>query len=538
MANSLAAISTRRTPQNERADSRQAKNNAGGYTFQVSDEVKIHRFLTLGTEGGTYYQKAPALTQDNAKTVLAAARDRGEWLVERIVEVSLAGRAPKQDQGIFALAAVAGIGDDAARAAALAALPQVCRTGSALFKFATFIENFRGWGRGLRGAVGRWYTDRDIDSLAYQLVKYRQREGWSHRDLLRLSHPRKEGYDPLFKWATGKAVETETLPPVVRAHIEAMNTDSEATWTRLIATTSMSWEMLPDAALSNANVWRMLIQVGMPQHALLRQLPRLTRLGVLQGEILAMVVAQLTDSERLRKARVHPVSILMASKTYASGVSYRGTSTWQPVRQIVDALDAAFYAAFQTVESAHKRTLLALDVSGSMGSMISETNLSCREASAALALVTMAIEPEVQVVGFTSGSRGGQTWSTFRNDVQLTELALSPRQRLDDAVRTISNLPFGGTDCALPMMWAQKNKLEFDTIAIYTDSETWAGRMHPHQALRAYRESSGINTRVAVVGMTATDFSIADPADPGMLDIAGFDSAVPNLITDFSRGTI
>jgi len=32
--------------------------------------------------------------------------------------------------------------------------------------------------------------------------------------------------------------------------------------------------------------------------------------------------------------------------------------------------------------------------------------------------------------------------------------------------------------------------------------------------------------------------SIADPSDAGMLDIAGFDSAAPNLITDFSRGDV
>jgi 60 kDa SS-A/Ro ribonucleoprotein len=71
---------------------------------------------------------------------------------------------------------------------------------------------------------------------------------------------------------------------------------------------------------------------------------------------------------------------------------------------------------------------------------------------------------------------------------------------------------------------------------IYTDNETWVGHTHPHQALRAYREKSGIPARLIVVGMTATECSIADPSDPGMLDVAGFDSAVPSLITDFSRG--
>ena len=38
--------------------------------------------------------------------------------------------------------------------------------------------------------------------------------------------------------------------------------------------------------------------------------------------------------------------------------------------------------------------------------------------------------------------------------------------------------------------------------------------------------------------MTATDVRIADPADPGMLDVAGFDAAVPTLIADFSRGEV
>src|SRR5262249_47389685 len=81
-------------------------------------------------------------------------------------------------------------------------------------------------------------------------------------------------------------------------------------------------------------------------------------------------------------------------------------------------------------------------------------------------------------------------------------------------------------------------KVKVDTFVIYTDNETWAGSMHPHQALRQYREWSGIDARLVVVGLTATDFTIADPADPGMLDIAGFDAALPNLLTDFSARAI
>ena len=73
-----------------------------------------------------------------------------------------------------------------------------------------------------------------------------------------------------------------------------------------------------------------------------------------------------------------------------------------------------------------------------------------------------------------------------------------------------------------------------DTFVIYTDSETWAGDVHPAQALREYRAWSGIDARLVVVGMVSNGFSIADPADPGMLDVVGFDTATPQLISDFA----
>ena len=97
-------------------------------------------------------------------------------------------------------------------------------------------------------------------------------------------------------------------------------------------------------------------------------------------------------------------------------------------------------------------------------------------------------------------------------------------------------MPVGGTDCALPMLYAAEQGLEVDAFVIYTDNETWAGKIHPHQALRRYRERSGIDARLIVVAMTSTGFSIADPDDAGMLDVVGFDAAVPGLIAGFARG--
>jgi len=538
----LNAINLRNTPQSQPADPRQVRNSAGGYTFTVAPLERLRRFLVLGTDGGTYYATERQLTKANAEVVLAWARDRTSELVEEVVSISTAGRAPRNNPALFALAAAAALGDAEGRKAALAALPKVARTGTHLFLFAGYVEQFRGWGRGLRRAVADWYLTKPVDAVAYQAVKYRQRDGWSHRDLLRLAHPATDEAErkQLFDWICGRGDEG---PALVEGFGQAQSATTAREWMAILDRyPSLSWEMLPDAALGEAAVWGKLIENGVPQTALMRQLPRLTRLGLLapMSGTLEVVVRQLTDKDRLLQARVHPVNVLVAARTYASGASARGQSSWEPVARVVDALDAAFYAAFASVRPANKRTLLALDVSGSMAVPVSGLPATARELSAALALVTAATEPRTATVAFSAPSAGTRS-GLFRRGIDLDGIAplpLSPRQRLDDVLKCVSGLPLRRTDCALPMLWAAANKVKIETFVIYTDNETWAGNVHPHQALRRYRDWSGIDARLVVVGLTATDFTIADPADPGMLDIAGFDSTMPTLLTDFSARAI
>ena len=525
----LRSIGTRETPQHRRASAGQVPNSAGGYVFALDDAARLRRFLILGADGGTYYTNAQTLAIDNAKVLERMAAADPRTLVDTIVEVSTSGAAPKQNPALFALAHAASVPQT--REAALGALPKVARTGSHLLTFADYVEQFRGWGRGLRRAVGSWYTARPVDRLAYQAVKYRQRGGWTHRDLLRLAHPRTDerAVRATFDWIAHGAVG-EAVPSLIEGFIKAQEADGARAWARLVRDYRLTWEMLPDAALSEPAVWEALLDVGVPMTALMRQLPRLTRLGMLPAIVgrTTEVCAQLTDADRLRKARVHPVSVLVAQRTYAGGASHRGTAQWEPTAKVADALDAAFYAAFGAVEPSGRRTMLAVDVSGSMTMPISGMAINAREASAALALVQLATEPDAAAYGFSSA--GG-----FYKPA-LTPLGISPRRRLDDALAAVSSIPMGGTDCALPMLHAIEQGLEVDTFVVYTDNETWSGKVHPHQALRRYRECSGIDARLIVVGMISTGFSIADPDDPGMLDVVGFDAAVPSLITEFARG--
>lgn len=520
MTDILSTVGTRATPQSQAADPRQVVNAAGGYVFTVDDMARLKRFLTLGTEGGTYYAGAADHTFDNFDALRRVVAADSRAAVDTIVDVSTRGAAPKQNPALFALAYAAAHGDTAY---ALSRLPEVARTGTHLFLFAGYVEQFRGWGRGLRRAVAGWYTGKDADDLAYQVVKYRQRGGWSHRDLLRLAHPVSDtpGVAAVLRWvATGDA--GDGIPPLVEGFLKAQEPGADIP--ALVRGYGLSWEMLPTEALDRRDVWDALLDAGVPQTALMRNLPRLTNLGLLpqMGGRTAEVAARLVDPERLRRGRVHPMNVLVAHRTYASGKSLRGTGVWSPTPAITDALDQAFYASYGAVRPSGKRTLFAVDVSGSMDwTTVGGLPLTPRHAAVAMALVTAATEPEYAIVAFC--------------DV-LTPLGISPRQRLAEAIRETRKLRFGGTDCALPMLWALQQGLQVDTFIVATDSETWAGSPHPYQALRAYREKTGIDAKLVVLGMTATQCSIADPTDPGMLDVVGFDTAVPQTIADFARG--
>ena len=549
--NPLSWFSTRATAQNQPIPGTdQVPNSAGGHAWAIDDWSRLRRFLILGVDGPSYYASERQLVKENADAVLRCIQLDGKRTVDEIIAVSVAGRNPKQQPVLFALAACSAADDPDTRARALAALPTVCRTGTQLFLFAGFVEQFRGWGRGLRRAVGAWYVERDPDALAYQLIKYQQREGWSHRDLLRLAKPQPDRDSPTdiaLRWAVGKT--PEGLPPgapaLMHAHQAALTAESPSAAAALVTQSRLPWEALRSEDLRSPEVWNALIPT-MGLGALVRNLGRMTSNGTLAAGNAAVdvLLARLADRDAIRAARLHPISVLAALITYRNGRGTRGHAKWDPITAIVDALDAAFYAAFANAEPAGKRTLLALDVSGSMsaGVVAGVVGLSPRIASAAMAAVTLATEPKVESVAFTS--KGSGYWASpnrtrqFNFPYGISPLSLSSRQRLDDILTTVSGLPFGGTDCSLPMLYALDKGIKVDHFVVYTDSETWAGEIHPAQALRRYRERTGIAAKLTVVGMVSNGFSIADPKDSGMLDIVGFDTAAPQLMADFAAGRL
>jgi 60 kDa SS-A/Ro ribonucleoprotein len=546
----------------------QVKNSAGGFVFKISPLEQLKRFLILGTEGGTYYATEAKLTLENAKNVIGLIKTNGLEVVRTTVEISDAGRAPKNDQAIFVMALACTYGDADTKKAAYDSLTKVCRIGTHIMQFCGAVNDMRGWSGGLRKAVSNFYTQRSVDGLAMQLVKYRDRAGWTHEDVLRLAHTSSK--DPqvnaLLRWATTfqdedmKATKVEDLNEVLRSKVAknrkasavgdlhplvlayeqarrlasavvAGDTEVKAGLSKatvkqavsLIKDAKLPWEALPTEFLKEPAVWEALLP-NMGFTALIRNLGRLTSIGVLSNSLsdsTRLVVSKLTDKDGLNKARVHPFQVLLALSTYDAGQGVKGSLSWSPVRAVSDALDEAFYLSYEALPRMSQRVLVGLDVSGSMGSTIANSHLSAREGAAAMVMTRLRTAPFCEVMAFQNS---------------FVPLKVSKNEKLSAFCHKVDRLSFGSTDCAQPMLYALERKIPVDLFEVYTDNETWSGRIHPFQALKKYRQAMGIDAKLVVVGMTATEFSIADPSDRGMLDVVGFDAAAPEVIQQFADG--
>ena len=526
------------TPQSEPLDERQVANSAGGYAYPVDDMTRLQRFLILGSEGGSYYASERKLTLENAVAVKRCIQQQGLATIGEIIKISQSGRAPKVGPPLFALAMASTYGDEETRKFALHYLPKVARTGSQLQMFIDYIGTMRGWGRGLRRAVGEWYTHRPVKQAVYQTVKYRQRYNWTHRDLLRKAHPKAASsvFNDCFAWITHGTMPPPDYPnfAFIHAYEQAKTADPEVL-AALIRAYNMTWEMVPSEHLDKPEVWEALAE-RMPLTALVRNLATLTRVGTIAPmksawacERLNAIGNPLTEDF----ARIHPINVLSALLTYRSGKGARGQHTWTPVPQVVDALDKAFERSFATAPQTNQRFYLGIDVSGSMGSgeVAGVPGLTPRMAAAAMAMAIARREPNYYIAGFANGGVGYR----MSGGATMAPLSITATDSLADAVRKTQGLDFGGTDCALPMLDALGKKIPVDVFVIFTDSETWAGPIHPAEALRKYRQEMGIPAKLVVVGMVSNEFTIADPSDAGMLDVVGFDSAAPALIADFAK---
>lgn len=504
-------------------------NNAGGTSKLISDFELLDRFLILGSESNNYVPSKTAALKASEK-IKALISKHGIEVVRRVVQISDEGRAPKNDQALFVLAMCVCSTDVDVRRYALENLPRVARIGTHLYQFVQYLKSMRGAGsRAVKTALSNWFLEMDVDRLAMNAVKYRQRDGWTYRDVLRICHAKTD--DPvqnsILKFMVKNEI-TEDSPELLWAFDAAQNPNTDIPGL-IRRVPKLPREALRTESLKDPDVWRAMLP-NMPITAMIRNLATMTRNGAFKDvSSVDIVVQKLTDPNYLAAGRVHPIQILSALKVYSSG-GHGGRSrgeSFVPIKKIEQALDSAFYRTFKNVRPTGKRICLSVDVSGSMswGEIAQVPGLTPQDAAAALALIFLKVEPHGNV-------------DLFAFSTKLTPVNYTGIDTLQQMIDRFKKFQCGGTDASLPIETAIEKKVGYDAFISITDNETWAHRRAPSAALDEYNRKMHRNAAGVAIGMTATEFSVFDSSKPNQMNIVGFDSAGPMILNNFIAGNL
>lgn len=525
------AFSPENTPQTQAIPGREAEmttNEAGGVSFILDPWKQLERFLILGTEGGTYYTDERSLTIENAKNVKALLEVDGVRVVNFARDISLTGRAISNDPALFVLAMATVYGSEPVRAQAYWWFNEVARTLSHMYSFFVFRSAMgqRNMGAGMRRAVQRWFLDKTPDQVAYQVTKYQQRMGWSARDILKMARPKAEdaAMNAVLRYAV-KGEFSKELPEYMYGVQAVGHAESPTEAAEIITGFGLPRETVPTQFLKDPEIWDALLHAGdygMPMTAMVRNLGNMSKSGLLGdlSEAAQFITEKLRNEDAITRSRIHPIQLLLALKQYGSGGGNYG-GEWKPSQQVLDALEDAFYLSFTNVEPTGKRFLIGVDVSGSMSGYVSgKSNLTHAEAAAAVAMVIARTESQYVIHGFSH---------VFK------DLNISAKDSLKTVLKKTRDNNFGMTDAAIPMKYAEKNKIPVDAFVVISDGATYAGTPHPSTALKGYRQKLGIPSKLLALNTVPTWTSIADPKDAGMLDVVGFDANVPLILSEFVK---
>lgn len=493
-------------------------NHCGGPCYRLPATDRFVRFLVLGSES-SYYCSSSTIQEETISCIqelYTFPEGNGiDFMIQKILDCDSQGKVPKHSHILYAMACLCELSEEVRKRVFEELLIPCCRTLSHLCEFLSYLKKIS-WGRHTRRHLSLWFNQFSPRELAYQCTKYRNRKGFTPKDLLRLVHPYPITKDQeqvyqfclgTWNYTSGEGEVSEYLHAVEKM----LRSSDMYEVVPFILQHRFTWEHVgQQALLKQAHIWNTLIATEMPFHAFLKNLVRM--LGCDTSE--PLILHYLGQTHLLEHARVHPIQIMLASTMLAK------SAYAQYYPSILTRLDDLFHASFQQVRSMQKRILVGMDVSASMDSSrcIGCPHISAREAACAFAMILKHTEPYAHFMAFTD---------------TLIPFDIRTQDRLHEVIENAKRLPFGNTDCSLPIQYALDKKQEVDLFLVITDNETNCNKVPPKELLAKYRKEVFPHAKMVVLSTASTDVSIADPNASYMLDVAGFDPSVFQVIRQF-----
>jgi len=366
-----SARASRSVPQSLPLDERQVQNRAGGWTYEVEPMQMFRRWLVLGPGAGrgAYYatEGELVLEADNLTMALITSGD-GIKLVDELA--AMRPRVPKAGPSIFALALLASFGDVETKRYIAGKIKSILWTGTDMFTFFSYVNSMRGWGRAIERMANEWY-DRNPLKLAQTMTKYRNREGWRHRDVLLKGSVRPNCPEAgmVFRYIVSR--DKGNAEQMAASLAEIMGSDSPAAkyllaiencWAAAgagdmdaalshVIDNELPREVLPTELLKYDRTWEALLP-HMGGVATIRSLGKMGSMGLLSPghPIARKVCRRREDPAWIAGEKLHPAHLITAWSVYRQGHGDKGSLRWSVVPNIIGALETGFYLSFGNVE--------------------------------------------------------------------------------------------------------------------------------------------------------------------------------------------
>ena len=320
---------------------------------------------------------------------------------------------------------------------------------------------------------------------AYTLAKYK---GEGHavkmRDILRICRPTPKNGEQSAMW---KQLLDGTLP------------------------TPLTWESELSANGNNKETWEKLIDSGKVGYmALLRNFRNIVNAG---PDNVGKVWETIADPERVRKSRQLPFRFLSAYKNLPAAVGSKS----------MDALEDAVEASCANIPHLPGRTVIAVDISGSMSSNVSaKSDVRCCEVGMMLGLIANKICDDAVFYEFNGA---------------IKERFISHRQGILYACVHEAKA-CGGTDMRLPLSEMLKEKIKADRLIIISDNECNYGQRTVQHLADQYRRE--INPDLWVHAIDLQGYGTQQFCGPKTNIIAGWSEKVFDfiLLAEQGEGTL
>lgn len=524
-------------------------------SLEAEDLWKLRRFLSIGTEGPLYEFGEQILKKENAPTIIKLLEDgKGVQLIQEVLSYCKENKSIRRNPLLFCLALCTRSADKMAKKDAYLALTEVCALPTDLFTFIAFSQTLnnpsKGWGKLQRKTISSWYNSKDPKRLAENATRYKSKSGWTHKDVLRLTHTKasNEGVALVLKYVIkglkvaksefdndGSASgEQRELIDYLEAVDTLKHSTDEQQVARLIEQHQLSYEHVPSIHLNSFEVWNTLVH-RLPLSMLLQHISKIASQGLLEPtcDTSKHMIERLQNVDEIVSEKIHPYSVLIAMRTYEQGKGLR--RKWTRNSNVVSALNSALNTSIQNVPRTGKRYLIAVKVGDNMfrcavrGAPVISTTL----AAAIMSMLVARKEEHFQLLLLLPTGALNLKLST---EMQLSEIC---DQIAGFSVSYGGLLPYNARDLSLPIKWAVSNKLPVDVFLVLTDCRECISDISPAEALKQYRKDMNIpDAKYINCAMSTNRLRFADPSDSGMLDIAGFDENAPRVIHDFVLGNL